>query len=185
MLIIYVSLNNPLVIAFLNLPISTKQRSSLWSRRTRRELRDLARSSISDDLRRRGKMDGQGRVLAPRINTSEERSMASQTMSRKCHVESPKLMLMLDGSKLRHTRHRITPDLYGGYLGWGIPITYDVSPQRPPPTLALDFRFLHKLKVLEINRDNLMSSSYVKMYSKSSEAESPRRFQPQTRSGIL
>lgn len=100
MLIIYVSLNNPLVIAFLNLPISTKQRSSLWSRRTRRELRDLARSSISDDLRRRGKMDGQGRVLAPRINISEERLMASQTMSRKCHVESPKLMLMLDGSKL-------------------------------------------------------------------------------------
>jgi hypothetical protein len=51
--------------------------------------------------------------------------------------------------------------------------------------LALDFGLLHKLKVLEVSRDNLLSSSYVKMYSKSSEAENPRPFQPQTRSGAL
>ena len=100
MLFIYVSLNNPLVIACLNLPVSTNQRSSLWSRRTRCELRELARSSISDDLRRRGKTDGHDRVLATRVNISEERSMASQPMSRKCYVESHKLMLMLDDSKL-------------------------------------------------------------------------------------
>jgi hypothetical protein len=87
---VYVSLNNPLVIACLNLPVSTNQSSSLWSRRTRCELRDLARSSISDDLRRKGRMD----------NISEEQSMASQTMSRECHVESLKLMLILDGSEL-------------------------------------------------------------------------------------
>ena len=97
---IYVSLNNPLVIACLNLPVSANQRSSLWSRRTRCELRDLARSSISDDMLRKSRMDGHGRVMATRVNFSEEGSMASQTMSRECHVESLKLMLILDGSKL-------------------------------------------------------------------------------------
>jgi len=52
MLFLYVSLHNPLMIACLNLPISTDQRSSLWSRRTRHELRDLARLLIVRHLRR-------------------------------------------------------------------------------------------------------------------------------------
>jgi hypothetical protein len=100
MLIIYVSLNNPLLIAFLNLPVSTKQRSSLWSRRTKRELRDLARSSISDDLLRRSRMDGHGRVMATRVDVAEGRLMTSQTTSRECHVRCLKLLLMLNGSRL-------------------------------------------------------------------------------------
>lgn len=51
MFYLYVSLHNPLMIACLNLSISTDQRSSPWSHRTRRELRDLARSHIIDSLR--------------------------------------------------------------------------------------------------------------------------------------
>jgi hypothetical protein len=100
MLFIYVSLNNPLVIAFLNLPVSTKQRSSLWSRRTRRELRDLARSSISEDLLRRSRMNDHGRVMATRVDIAEGRLMTSQTTSRECHVRCLKLLLMLKSSRL-------------------------------------------------------------------------------------
>lgn len=51
MLFLYVSLRRPWMIALVDLPITTSQRSSLWSRRTRRELRDLARSHVVDSLR--------------------------------------------------------------------------------------------------------------------------------------
>jgi hypothetical protein len=50
MLYLYVSLHSPSMIILLNLPISTRQRSSLWSRRTRREIRDLAQSLIIGSL---------------------------------------------------------------------------------------------------------------------------------------
>lgn len=51
MLFLYVSLRSPSMIALFNLPVSTSQRSSLWSRRGRREMRDLARSLIISSLR--------------------------------------------------------------------------------------------------------------------------------------
>ena len=53
MLFLYVSLHGPSMIALLDLPVSTSQRSSLWSRRKRRELRNLARSLIVSSLRAR------------------------------------------------------------------------------------------------------------------------------------
>lgn len=53
MLFLYVSLHSPSMIALLNVPVSTSQRSSLWSRRTRREMRDQARSLIVSSLRER------------------------------------------------------------------------------------------------------------------------------------
>lgn len=101
MLFIYVSLNKPLVIACLDLPVSTNQRSSLWSRRTRRELRDLARSLISNNLRRDCIMDGHDRLVTMGVNNFEGRSMAGQTMNCEYHAKSLKLMLMLmlDGSR--------------------------------------------------------------------------------------
>jgi hypothetical protein len=52
MLFLYVSLHDPSMIVCLNLPISTTQRLSLWSRRTRHELRNLARSLIVSHLGR-------------------------------------------------------------------------------------------------------------------------------------
>ena len=53
MLFLYVSLHGPSMIALLDLPVSTSQRFSLWSCRTRREMRDLARSLIVSSLRAR------------------------------------------------------------------------------------------------------------------------------------
>lgn len=99
MLFIYVSLNKPLVIACLDLPVSTNQRSSLWSRRTRRELRDLARSLISNNLRRDCIMDGHDRHMTMGVNNFEGRLMAGQTMNCEYHAKSLKLLLTLDGSR--------------------------------------------------------------------------------------
>jgi hypothetical protein len=57
MLFLYVSLHGPSMIALLDLPISTSQRSSLWSRRTRHEMRDLARSLIVSSLRNKQRVE--------------------------------------------------------------------------------------------------------------------------------
>jgi hypothetical protein len=56
------------VLALLNLPVTAGQRSSPWSPRTRRELRQHARSIIRDDLTRLGEdagpsTDGQDRGM--------------------------------------------------------------------------------------------------------------------------
>ena len=60
MLFLYVSLHSPSMIALLDLPVSTNQRSSLWSRRTRREMRDLARSVIVSSLREKQCVESDG-----------------------------------------------------------------------------------------------------------------------------
>ena len=60
MLFLYVSLHSPSMIALLDLPISTSQRSSLWSRRTRREMRNLARSLIVSSLRNKQSIESDG-----------------------------------------------------------------------------------------------------------------------------
>lgn len=48
MLYVYVSLHRPFMLAFLDLPVSCDQRCSPWNRRTRRELRDLARRILTN-----------------------------------------------------------------------------------------------------------------------------------------
>jgi len=78
MLFLYVSLHSPSLIALLDLPISTSQRSSLWSRRTRRELRILARSLVIDNLQNRQCVEpdrnGDSRVTIVRHEKSERYS---------------------------------------------------------------------------------------------------------------
>jgi hypothetical protein len=75
MLILYVSLYSPSMIALLDLPISTSQRSSLWSRRTRREMRDLARSLVVGSLQKEQSVGsdrkGDSRVTTVRHETLE------------------------------------------------------------------------------------------------------------------
>jgi hypothetical protein len=99
MLFIYVSLNKQLVIGCLDLPVSMNQRSSLCSRRTRRELRDRAQSMIGNNLRRDCIMDGHDRVVTVGVHNFEGRPMAGQTMNCEYSATSLKLMLMLDGSR--------------------------------------------------------------------------------------
>jgi hypothetical protein len=50
MLYVYLSLHRPMVLAFLDLPVTGNQRSSPWNRSTRRELRDLAHLIMHDRL---------------------------------------------------------------------------------------------------------------------------------------
>lgn len=50
MLYVYISLRQPPVLACLDLPVTAKQRSSPWARRTRRELRELAQQMLCQKL---------------------------------------------------------------------------------------------------------------------------------------
>jgi hypothetical protein len=55
MLYVYISLHRPMMLAFLDLPVTGNQRSSPWDRSTRRELRDLAHLVMHDRLAQSGK----------------------------------------------------------------------------------------------------------------------------------
>jgi hypothetical protein len=60
MLYVYVSLHKPMALAFIDLPVTGDQRSSPWSRRTRRELRDQAHLVLYDKLARPAKSASHG-----------------------------------------------------------------------------------------------------------------------------
>ena len=69
------------MLALIDLPLTTDQRSSPWSNRTRRELRQLARSLISDQLTRPGEdaessIDGEDRGMTATVNISINRLVA-------------------------------------------------------------------------------------------------------------
>lgn len=59
MLYIYVSLHKPMTLAFIDLPVTGNQRASPWSRRTRRELRDLAHLVMYSKLAKPTKREAQ------------------------------------------------------------------------------------------------------------------------------
>lgn len=120
MLFLYVSLHSPSMIALLDLPVSTSQRSSLWSRRTRREMRDLARSLIVSSLREKQCVgsDGIGDSL---VATARHESLEGYLTERheangECYTQDSRTMLMLDGIRPRCLRASTTANVYGSYL---------------------------------------------------------------------
>jgi hypothetical protein len=60
MLYVYISLHKPMTLAFIDLPVTGDHRSSPWSRRTRRELRDQAHLVLYDKLARPAKSASHG-----------------------------------------------------------------------------------------------------------------------------
>jgi hypothetical protein len=108
------------MIACLDLPISTNQRSSPWSCRTRRELRDSARSLIVGNLRRKQGVgsgtDDYDRVTTVRHDDLEGQSVERRTTSGECHTRKSRTILMPDGSRPRRLRYGTTADLYRSYL---------------------------------------------------------------------
>ena len=105
MLFLYVSLHSPSMIALLDLPVSTSQRSSLWSRRTRRELRNLARSLIVSSLRNKQSVESNGNddglVATATHENFEESSNERHEANGECCTQDSRTMLILDGIRSR------------------------------------------------------------------------------------
>jgi hypothetical protein len=108
------------MIACLDLTVSKEQRSSPWSRRTRRELRDLAQSLIVGNLRREQGVgsgtDDDDRVTTVRYDDLEIQSVERRTTIGECHTQKSRTTLMPDGSRPRRLRYRTTANLYRSYL---------------------------------------------------------------------
>lgn len=103
MLYLYLSLHKPVMIACLDLPVSVNQRSSPWSRHTRRELRRLARSLIASEFRRKG--DGHSSVndhdpiVAVGYEDLERRLIDRLTIHGACRSETLRAALTLHGCR--------------------------------------------------------------------------------------
>jgi hypothetical protein len=115
MLFLYVSLHSPPMIALLDLPVSTSQRSSLWSRRTRRELRNLARSRIVSNLRNKQSVESDGNddslVATARHENFEGSSTERHEANGEWYTQDSRTMLMLDGIRPRCLRTSITANV--------------------------------------------------------------------------
>ena len=115
MLFLYVSLHSPSMIALLDLPVSTSQRSSLWSRRTRRELRNLARSLIVSSLRNKQSVESNGNNDGPVATATRENCEESSTERHEAngewYMQDWRTMLMLDGIRPRCLRTSITANV--------------------------------------------------------------------------
>jgi hypothetical protein len=81
MLYIYVSLHKPMTLAFIDLPVTGDQRSSPWSRRTRRELRDQAHLIMYDKLTQPAKSEAQGTESGGPESTNESTEGMLGTLS--------------------------------------------------------------------------------------------------------
>jgi hypothetical protein len=81
MLYIYVSLHKPMTLAFIDLPVTGDQRSSPWSRRTRRELRDQAHLIMYDKLTQPAKGEAQSTESGGPESTNESTEGMLGTLS--------------------------------------------------------------------------------------------------------
>jgi len=115
MLFLYVSPHSPSMIALLDLPVSTSQRSSLWSRRTRRELRNLARSLIVSSLRNKQSVESNGNddglVATATHENFEESSTERHETNGEWYTQDSRTMLILDSIRPRCLRTYITANV--------------------------------------------------------------------------